>query len=1030
MWADVYPSPRYSVLDVAATADGSRIAVVLWDRDTSRSVLVLADADGGNRTVVYERDGQLDRIDWAPDGRRLVLAGSPTVDGTWLDSGLYTMDVANGALSRVQGTPKYAKDPDWSGTGELIAYEAYTSVSGWDVFVVRPDGKGLRNLSGGFPSGRHEQEQAFSPDGRTLAVESDDGLHLVDVATAARTPLLLEPDYPNSSDDWITAPAWSPDGSRLVVSSNRDAWDSDADQDLFTIERDGTGLTELWDTPSTRERAQDWVAGPAPLPLPDPAPVVADAGGPYRVAEGTSVSLDATGSTGTGTITGARWDVDGDGRYDDADGLTASAAWPDEGTYEVAVQVRREDGLSDTDTAVVTVVNTAPEVFSAAAVRTAPDELLVTARVSDRGVDDAISATVVADQGVVPAALVKDGTQWLLTARVPATASASAARIEVVDGDGADDSAFTMVDSTVTNAPPTVRAMTLATTSGVPVITPVLGEDPEREPLEVAVVDPPASGTAVAAPGRLLPVDDALTYTPAAGFTGTDAFTYRVFDGVTWSAPAQVTVTVAPSGAEAPLVTAGPDVTGDEGTALPLAGSAPGTDAAQLRWTLKADTQVDPGAQCSISGTGASVTATCSDDGVWTARLEALAVDGTVLGSDEALITVGNAAPSVVLETPTADLDVQVGASVTVTATAVDAGSNDEVDLTVDAGDGSTPRSGGTAELSWAAPGTYALTVRATDDDGGSGEVARQVVVTSTSAVVDAGPDVLGPEGAALPLAGTVPGTGTTRWTVTAAPGTQTDATCTVAVPSAARTTLRCTDDGSFVAALEVVQGGEVVARDTTPVVVTNVAPSVALSSPLDGTTVLPGQAVEVRATVTDAGVDDAVETTIDPGDGSAVLTGTSGSVRYAEPGVYTLTVRAVDDDEAASTAQATVVVNDPTAKGTSVLGGGVVDGGHRVGFAAHRDRTTRGVLQLAGPTDSTSLSGRVTSLVVVGTGATMSGPAMWNKRPAQFEATVVDGGEAGPDTVHVLVRVDGQLVWSTGGPRRLHPGQALVKQR
>ena len=49
---------------------------------------------------------------------------------------------------------------------------------------------------------------------------------------------------------------------------------------------------------------------------------VADAGGPYTVAEGSSISLDASGSTDLGgdTLTYA-WDFDGDGEYDDASGV-------------------------------------------------------------------------------------------------------------------------------------------------------------------------------------------------------------------------------------------------------------------------------------------------------------------------------------------------------------------------------------------------------------------------------------------------------------------------------------------------------------------------------------------------------------------------------------------------------------------------------------------------------------------------------------------------------------------------------------
>jgi hypothetical protein len=48
--------------------------------------------------------------------------------------------------------------------------------------------------------------------------------------------------------------------------------------------------------------------------------------------------------------------------------------------------------------------------------------------------------------------------------------------------------------------------------------------------------------------------DGILSYIPEDGFTGTDTFTYHIFDGVAYSAPATVTITVTPKGGAAPQV--------------------------------------------------------------------------------------------------------------------------------------------------------------------------------------------------------------------------------------------------------------------------------------------------------------------------------------------------------------------------------------------------------------------------------------------------------------------------------------------
>ena len=56
---------------------------------------------------------------------------------------------------------------------------------------------------------------------------------------------------------------------------------------------------------------------------------VADAGGPYVISEGDSLNLDASGTTDADSISLLfRWDVDGDGDFDEnVTGETPSLSW-------------------------------------------------------------------------------------------------------------------------------------------------------------------------------------------------------------------------------------------------------------------------------------------------------------------------------------------------------------------------------------------------------------------------------------------------------------------------------------------------------------------------------------------------------------------------------------------------------------------------------------------------------------------------------------------------------------------------------
>jgi hypothetical protein len=97
-------------------------------------------------------------------------------------------------------------------------------------------------------------------------------------------------------------------------------------------------------------------------------PPTVDAGGPYAVDEGSSVTLTAAGSDPDGGALSYAWDLDGDGVYETA-GQSVSFA-PDDGPASRTVSVRATDpaGLSAAASASVAVHNVAPTAaFSAPA---------------------------------------------------------------------------------------------------------------------------------------------------------------------------------------------------------------------------------------------------------------------------------------------------------------------------------------------------------------------------------------------------------------------------------------------------------------------------------------------------------------------------------------------------------------------------------------------------------------------------------------------------------------------------------------
>jgi hypothetical protein len=58
-------------------------------------------------------------------------------------------------------------------------------------------------------------------------------------------------------------------------------------------------------------------------------PPAADAGGPYDISWGSGITLSGSATAGGNAVEAYRWDLDGDGAFDDAEGAGLSLTWPE-----------------------------------------------------------------------------------------------------------------------------------------------------------------------------------------------------------------------------------------------------------------------------------------------------------------------------------------------------------------------------------------------------------------------------------------------------------------------------------------------------------------------------------------------------------------------------------------------------------------------------------------------------------------------------------------------------------------------------
>ena len=212
-----------------------------------------------------------------------------------------------------------------------------------------------------------------------------------------------------------------------------------------------------------------------------------------------------------------------------------------------------------------------------------------------------------------------------------------------------------------------------------------------------------------------------------------DAFDSNVFlEGGTFSTTNPNTT--------APSVSAGPDAFGAEGSPIGLEGDVTDPDGAETvthSWSVALGPDVDPGATCTFADAAAIDTSiTCTDDGTYTATLTAS--DGTTTVADDALVLVGNVAPTPALALRGAtQVACLAGNTVDAALVAADEGTNDVVTNVIDWGDGTStadPASGNplttTASHTYA-PGTYSVSGTSTDDDGAVGTTGSTATTVS-----------------------------------------------------------------------------------------------------------------------------------------------------------------------------------------------------------------------------------------------------------------------------------------------------------
>jgi dipeptidyl aminopeptidase/acylaminoacyl peptidase len=207
-----------AVGDSAWSPDGKQVAFV--SNMSGRNNIWIMPAEGGFPVQLTISDQRQISPAWSPDGKWIAYASDYNGDEQW---DLFLVSPANGAVINLTKTPYVAEmGPAWSPDGRWLAYVVKPRTSStFEIDAINVLTRAIKHLTTGTPRQFGNYSPIWSRDGKWIAAtqlradEKDANVVVVEVATGKATNVT-----PHTGDQTFTATDWSPDGKKLLLTSN------------------------------------------------------------------------------------------------------------------------------------------------------------------------------------------------------------------------------------------------------------------------------------------------------------------------------------------------------------------------------------------------------------------------------------------------------------------------------------------------------------------------------------------------------------------------------------------------------------------------------------------------------------------------------------------------------------------------------------------------------------------------------------------------------------------------------------------
>ena len=218
------------------------------------------DDDGKNQRNLTNHPDSDVAPSWSPDGTRIAFMsnrdGHVPKGGGLPNFEIYVMDADGGNQQNLTNSPSDDRQPAWSPDGKRIAFTSDRDgnvhpIHGWptsEIYVMDADGGNPQNLTN---NPNHDFHAAWSPDGKRIVFSSErDGHFIGDFEEITSEIYVMDADGGNlqrltENRVYDCCPSWSPDGKRIAFSSYGDNHLAD----IYVMDADGGNQQKLTNHP-------------------------------------------------------------------------------------------------------------------------------------------------------------------------------------------------------------------------------------------------------------------------------------------------------------------------------------------------------------------------------------------------------------------------------------------------------------------------------------------------------------------------------------------------------------------------------------------------------------------------------------------------------------------------------------------------------------------------------------------------------------------------------------------------------------